>query len=344
MLWGTIFAPPPAGWLWYGLVIALFVTFFVNFPLRIFGREVYLFPVITLGGGLLYGPMTAAWGATLGIFLGFAIRSSSPVSSTALPGSRPTNWFERLYILSRHNAALLDALFISSFRTGIATGATNNPVATDWINIGIPLIVFPLLNAVLFLADAILRSQKTLLPTKRDLSLLVLVEILPLPFILTIVIGYSAMGIGSLIILGSFPALVSVLVNGMSSTQKDLDRRLQELSTLNQVSQVLRVNLELDNLLSVIHVQVSQLLNVDNFYVALYEPEDQRIWYPLAIKNGEREYWQERPIENRLTERVILQRKPIMLSHYGSQDNSDSAVISTCRHPPSHQQPGLGYH
>ena len=332
LLWGTLFAPPPAGWPWYSLVIGLFVAFLANFPLTIFGREVFLFQVITLGGGLLYGPMTAAWAAAGGILLGFAIRSSGQIGTASLPAAKPTGWFERIYILSRHNAALLDALFISSFRTGIATSAANSAATPDWINIGIPLLVFPLLHAILFLADAILRSQRTILPTKRDLVLLILVELLPLPFILTIVIGYSAMGIGSLIILGSFPALVAVLVNGMSSTRTDLDRHLQELSTLNQVSQVLRASLDLDNLLNVIHVQVSQLLDVDNFYVALYEPEERRIWYPLSIKNGKREQWSVRGIEDRLTERVILQRKPIMISHYGSEENASIDGIDL---PPS---------
>ena len=332
MLWGTLYAPPPAGWPWFGLVIALFVAFLTNFPLTIFGREVYLFQVITLGGGLLYGPMTAAWAAAVGILLGFLIRSSGQIGATFLPSSKPTGWFERIYILSRHNAALLDALFISSFRTGIAAGGATSASSLDWINVGIPLLVFPLLHAILFLADAILRSQRTILPTKQDLGLLILVELLPLPFILTIVLGYSAMGIGSLIILGSFPALVAVLLNGISSTRIDLERHLQELSTLNQVSQALRVSLDLDNLLNEIHIQVSELLNVDNFYVALYDSENQRIWYPLAIKNGKREHWSEREIEDRLTERVILQRKPIIISHYRNDENNSSNKIDL---PPS---------
>jgi NtrC-family two-component system sensor histidine kinase KinB len=92
------------------------------------------------------------------------------------------------------------------------------------------------------------------------------------------------------------------------------ERHLQEISTLGQVSQVLRSTLDLEEVLSLIQVELSKLLAVDNFYVALYDEKEDRIWYPLAVKQGQREKWSDRPLSDRLTDRVIQQRKPLLIN------------------------------
>ncbi len=116
-------------------------------------------------------------------------------------------------------------------------------------------------------------------------------------------------------------ALIAIAVLGyrVYQTQVNLRRRLKELSTLNQISQVLRSTLELDNLLAILQLQVRQFLGVDNFYVALYDQTDERLWYPMAVKHGQNVFWPPRQLTDRLTDRVIRERQPILLAHHAQE-------------------------
>ncbi|HEX9028229.1 MAG TPA: GAF domain-containing protein, partial [Anaerolineales bacterium] len=84
---------------------------------------------------------------------------------------------------------------------------------------------------------------------------------------------------------------------------------------------------------SAIHLQVSQLMGVDNFYVSIYKPIDNQIWYPLAVKHGVRQDWLARPLSDRLTDRVIRERRPILLPSRLADE------ISLADLPPSEETP-----
>src|SRR5512139_2535722 len=101
-----------------------------------------------------------------------------------------------------------------------------------------------------------------------------------------------------------------------STPTTNLERRLKERSALDQLSKTLVSNFDLEQLLDSIHNQLTQLLQVENFYVALFEPLRQEIWYPLAVKNGQRQTWPRRPLADRLTDRVILDGQPILVPHH----------------------------
>ncbi len=87
--------------------------------------------------------------------------------------------------------------------------------------------------------------------------------------------AYTALGEPALLVFGGGMAVVAPLIRGMTLSERTLKRKVQQLSSLGQVSQVLPVSLDLEQLLSAIYAQVESLLHVDNFYVALYQPEAQ---------------------------------------------------------------------
>ena len=118
-----------------------------------------------------------------------------------------------------------------------------------------------------------------------------LLECSVLPFTWVVILTFPVLGFGTLITAGLLPLLFAVLLYGMLDAESALQNRILELTTLNQVSEVLRSTLDLDGLLSSIYEQVNHLLGVDNFYVALYDAYDGQIWYPLAVKRGERQSW-----------------------------------------------------
>jgi signal transduction histidine kinase len=151
-----------------------------------------------------------------------------------------------------------------------------------------------------------------------ELAGLATFELLPLPFIAMLVGGYPPALAAAL--LGSLACLVAVLLNRLDQSRAALQRRSQELATLGQVSQALRSTDSLNDLLASIHQQVSQALSVENFYVALFDSEREKIWYPLAVKSGQRVYWDARSLTDRLTDRVIRSREPILLPRMAGEE------------------------
>jgi NtrC-family two-component system sensor histidine kinase KinB len=140
---------------------------------------------------------------------------------------------------------------------------------------------------------------------------------------------YPSMGDGSVIVLGVSSFALALLIYYLSEPRRNLERRLKELSALEEISKVLSDDIDLERLLSAIQVQVTRLLNVDNFYVALLDPIDQHIWYPLAVKNGNRQNWPRRPLTDRLTDRVIQENKSILLAHHAAQQLTQIGLPSS---------------
>ena len=300
------------------LVIILFIAFLVNFPLHFLRSEIYLFQLISLGGGLLFGVAMAGWATLAGVLLGFAIRKLRDLIKASASNEKTNQWAEAIYVAGRHELALLLSLLATGYFTGVAgelPGKMFSEASAPFLlSMLLTIVLFIIFHFSLILADYLMANQGNFASLQRDMIALTFIEWIPAPFIIIGVMAYPAIGVSTLIVLGSVPVIISVLLFRVTSTRRYLERHVQELSTLNRVSQLLRSTLELDNLLSLIQIQVSQVLGVNNFFVALSDPEQQRIWYPLAVKQGIRENWQARAMEDRLTDRVIRTRKPLMIS------------------------------
>jgi two-component system, NtrC family, sensor histidine kinase KinB len=298
-----------------GIISALFISFLVNFPFHLLGHEITLVQVIALGTGLIYGGSIAIWGMTAGFLLGAIL--ARIIQTEPLPHNTLKNlsWGEIIYQLGLQTIPL--ALTFYAFRW--TDGFSQNP---GFLNIQIFVlipIVFAFFHTIFFGVSIRLSNNYTSVKLREDTVSLMLVECLPLPFVLIAVVAYPAIGFGSLAALGGIPAILAILMHGMSSTRATLERRLQDLSTINHISTTLRSTLELEPVLETIHVQVTQLLGVESFYVALYDDDSKQIWYPISVKNNERQKWRSRPIANRLTDRVVLESKPIILPRHARE-------------------------
>ncbi|MFQ5610723.1 MAG: GAF domain-containing protein [Anaerolineae bacterium] len=91
------------------------------------------------------------------------------------------------------------------------------------------------------------------------------------------------------------------------------ERRIKELAVLNKTGQAINATRELKPLLEIIHRQVGQIMNADNFYVALYDRERDVVSFPYHV-DSQNEVWEARKAGNGLTEYVIQTRKPLLLS------------------------------
>ncbi len=303
--------PPTTETILAGIISALFISFLVNFPFFLLGQEITLVQVTALGTGLIYGNSTAVWGMTVGFILGGLLpRFLRSNSARTLPiPQKNLTWFEAIYQLGLQTIPLALTFSIFGWQAGFA-GITGNP---DSVLLVVLSLIFVIMHTFIFGLGLRMGTNYSKENFRQDVFSLLIVEALPLPFILVAVVAYPAINLGSLATLGGIPSILAILMYGMSSARSSLERRVQDLSTINHISHTLRSTLEMEPVLETIHVQVTQLLGVESFYVAMYEADTQQIWYPISVKNNERQLWRPRPIANRLTDRVILDSKPIIL-------------------------------
>ncbi len=105
---------------------------------------------------------------------------------------------------------------------------------------------------------------------------------------------------------------------------EDRKRQIIELSILGQTGQALSSTLQLDDVMELIHHQVSQAMDAQDFYVALYDPEHETVSFPIAYESGLQqagpdittpaEEWAPRQQGHGLSEYVIRTKKPLWLS------------------------------
>jgi PAS domain S-box-containing protein len=304
---GSIFYLPPN--IQWGVLIlnSLFIAFLFNFHLDLQNHKITLIQVVALGGALLYGPLPSAWSVIGGVLLGYFIHQIQWIER-----GHQYHWLNDIGALIGMNILPLMVFIPFGMVNGLAQGTIDR--STVWLDTTGPVLIFSMVHGVLFLLNLTLISQKTDGRINRDLVSLLIIEFMPLPLILLAVEAYPAVGNKVMIAIGAIPMILAILMHGMGIAREAQDRRVQELSILDRVSQTLRSTLELNELLPVIQEQVTQILGLDNFYVALYDRTTEEIWYPLAVKHGRRQHWDRRPITNRLTDRVIRESRPISLT------------------------------
>ncbi len=68
------------------------------------------------------------------------------------------------------------------------------------------------------------------------------------------------------------------------------NKRFEELLMINQLSQSISSTLRLEDMIPVLRDQVPEITSAEELYLALYHPEDERITFPLAVREGGEEF------------------------------------------------------
>jgi PAS domain S-box-containing protein len=323
----TLISPPTLTQYLPFIILVLFITVLVFFPLELLNNRFYLIQIIVFTGGILYGVSLASWACVLGIGTVTGIQLLRPRKVNRDHSARQSTIIGASLNLSLNLVALV--LAFSFF--GIANGIESIIVDgyPNWIAVLGAGVVFGILHGSLYTIGSRLIFNKGPKKAGWDILALISIEILPLFLGFTALLLYPILENGSLVVLGVSTFAIALLLHYLSAPRKDLERRIQELSALDEISKALSSNIDLEKLLKAIQVQVTNLLNVDNFYVALLDPVDQQLWYPLAVKNGLRQNWPRRPLTDRLTDRVILESKAILLPHHAGQQIADIGLPSS---------------
>ena len=315
---------------WPAIAAVGFVAFLANFPLSIFLSEITVISVVTLGSGLIFGIQKTIWIVALGALIGYIIRRIfRPIPFESR--SRARDWWFDLGFEIGINIVPLTLAFTIVGDPGMTV--FNAPAGKMWGMAILPAIAFVFLHGLLIWVDGFIHWGYSVMSSRGDVLFLAVIELLPVPLMLVGVEAYPYVGNKFIVLLGGIPAVIAVLLYGVSAARSDLQKRVRELSTLSHVGQALRSSLDLDDLLPAIQEQVMQVLGVRNFYVALVDSKSNELWYPLAVKFGEMTPWPRRPMADRLTDRVIREGEAIILTPQ-IQSGPDPVGL-----PPSEEMP-----
>ena len=304
------------------LVGAILIGTLVNYPIPVGDEEISTAHAVSITLGLTHGPGVMGLALAVGLAAGELVRGGLKGAPAPRRGTRAERARASLVGWSLQSLSLFGSLTVYQLAGGrwvMESGGLPAPVP------GLALALsFALLFSALHWVNHQLTGSRSL--DRNERAVFALVALVPIPFAAVSAAAYAVLGAPALVILGGVVTLVSPILRSLLDAKRDLQRRLQEFATISSVSQAMQTSLDLDSLLSAIHVQVTDLLNVDSFYIALRDPDESQLSYPLAVKNGIKEHWPTRPVADRLTDRVIRTRTTILVEADGPRALREMAL------------------
>ncbi len=95
--------------------------------------------------------------------------------------------------------------------------------------------------------------------------------------------------------------------------------RAEELAVLNEISRTLSAMLDQDAVIKSLYQNASRLMDTTNFYVALYDPQQDEVSFPFYAEGERVRTLQARRAGQGLTEYVIRTREPLLIEEHVSE-------------------------
>ena len=286
----------------------------VNFPI-LMHTEISLTHVIGLAAGILYGAPTAGLGALIGIFIGHALRPIWPKRLAPNTPKIDRSLLNALFRVGMINIALAAGWAGSGFRSKVPDVQFYLDNPTPWLPALVFGLLFILIHSCLWLADVLLLTPESGSYFRKDWRNFLLMELSALPFTWFIILTYPVMNIGALFVAGILPLLLAILLYGLLDAGRALQHRIRELSTLNQVSEVLRSTLESGRIVGANLTNRSTACLGWIIFMLLFSmrmPEISGTTWVLTRRPPDLGTGARSPIV--LTDRVIFHLKPLILS------------------------------
>ncbi len=97
----------------------------------------------------------------------------------------------------------------------------------------------------------------------------------------------------------------------------DLERRMTEVDVLRWVGQAISFAMDVDDLMELVYAQTGRVINTNNFYIALHNPEKESLSFAFYVQEGERLYNDtEWSVEIGLSGVIIRTGRPIVTEDY----------------------------
>jgi GAF domain-containing protein len=104
--------------------------------------------------------------------------------------------------------------------------------------------------------------------------------------------------------------LANAIENARMFQQRE--RRLTELSIVNEIGHALSTSMDMEELLATVHQQVSRLFDTTNFYIATYDEGSGKWTTDFHLEEGQRQRAASYGLEAGLTGHIISSRQPIL--------------------------------
>ena len=135
-------------------------------------------------------------------------------------------------------------------------------------------------------------------------------EALPMFFGPFVAITFIDLGIMSFIILAVVMMLFASVLRDQVYAHDRLERRVLELSSLQEVGKSLSASLDISEISEAIYEQVTRLMNASNFYICIYDQANDELSFPVVYEMDEKLNWPSRKVlEDSLTNYVPPDKK-----------------------------------
>jgi anti-anti-sigma factor len=99
----------------------------------------------------------------------------------------------------------------------------------------------------------------------------------------------------------------------LSQAYEQTQRQLEELEVLNQVGRAISSTMELDDVLELIYQQTSRLMDTTNFFIALYDSENELFHFEVDVEDGKRLPRDKMALGEGLTSHIVRTGQPLLL-------------------------------
>ncbi len=308
----TVVRPPDPAVLLPWVLFCGLTIFTMTFGVPLGGGLVSLLPTTAVAAYLAMGLVPAGWAAFIGALLHGLVRLHW---GEQLEGRQLADRVEVL-TLTAANGTMHVGSILAGGAVFEALGGAVPLVQVSSANL-LPLLLlgvtYLLVNYLLAGAYLAGRGRVYLRHYVRSLPNLLLYEGGTLPFAPLMALVLTRLGLAQFVLFALILVLGSLAMRRLALTGRRLERRVQELDSLQAVGRALSASLDTETVLQAIYEQVARLMPAQNFYVALYDPETDEVSFPLVIENGERVRWRSRRAGNGLTEYVLRTRAPLLI-------------------------------
>lgn len=271
------------------LVIIALTALIINFGLSFTEGEINAAQSVGLMGFLLLGTSdsigTVLWVMAMGVLIGIALREAPRYGVAEWRQFARDVWG----IAFRTIGQLVLSLAIGAWFYEQAGGEL--PLQAFDTSDLVPIIAFVAAQMAVYLSLSVVyvRSRKGKQLGQQMLlnwQSLIGVLLLPMPIAVTAAVVYrttSTLAFASL----SFGLFITVMsIYGLSRSQHRYEQQVKDLQTLATISNAMRTNLNLNALIEALYLQVASLLQVQDFTIALFDPERSYIFFPIHRRQG----------------------------------------------------------
>lgn len=312
LIWLTTITPPGLADLLPGVLFGSLIVFTTTFGVLLAGGVVSLLPMTTVTAYLVMDLVPAGWTAFMGALVCGVIRywqaerAGAPQEPSRLG----------LIGLTGANCTMQTASILAGGAIFRALGA-GTPLTDVGGSHFLPLLLLGLtyLSVNYLIAGAYIaaRGRAPLRSYLRSLLNLIFYEGAPLVFAPLMALIYTRLGLVQFSLFAVLMVVSSLITRNLARTSRRLERRVKELGSLQAVGQALSASLHIETVVSAIYDQVAGLMPARNFYVALYDPEADKVSFPLAVEDGEHAQWRSRRTGKGLTEHILQTHAPLLI-------------------------------